>query len=129
METVSLQERNIEMLTKIKTLLVDGDEGIRRSLTLFLGYRNCRLYTVENATQALIAIKKEPYDVIICEELLLDWDEFRSVQDEAERRRALSAQKPVEKKKPIPAWMFGLIGFAVIVTIGLTLWYAGLFGQ
>lgn len=72
METVSLQERNIEMLTKIKTLLVDGDEGIRKSLKLFFGYRNCRLHTVENATQALIAIKKELYDIIICEEFLPD---------------------------------------------------------
>jgi len=60
------------MLTKIKILLVDGDEGIRKSLYLFFGYRNCHLHTVENATQALIAIKKELYDIIICEELLPD---------------------------------------------------------
>ncbi len=72
METVTLQERNIEMLTKIKMLLVDGDEGIRKSLTLFFGYRNCHIHIVENATQALIAIKKELYDIIICEEFLPD---------------------------------------------------------
>lgn len=72
MATVPLQVRTIEMLTKIKMLLVDGDEGIRRSLSMFFGYRNCHLHTVENATQALIVIKKEPYDIIICEELLPD---------------------------------------------------------
>jgi len=60
------------MLTKTKMLLIDGDEGIRRSLSMFFGYRNCHLHTVENATQALIVIKKEPYDIIICEELLPD---------------------------------------------------------
>ncbi len=72
METVLFQERNIEMLTKIKMLLVDGDEGIRRSLSLFFGYRHCHLHTVENATQAFVAINKDPYDILICEELLPD---------------------------------------------------------
>jgi DNA-binding NtrC family response regulator len=60
------------MLTDEKMLLVDGDEGVRKSLSLFFGSRNYHLHTVENATQALIAIKKEPYDIIICEELLPD---------------------------------------------------------
>ena len=60
------------MLTKEKMLLVDGDEGIRKSLSLFFGARKCHLHTVENATKALIAIKKEPYDIILCEELLPD---------------------------------------------------------
>ena len=60
------------MLTKIKMLLVDGDDGIRRSLSLFFGYRHCHLHTAENSIQALIAIEKEPYDIIICEELLPD---------------------------------------------------------
>ena len=60
------------MLTKIKMLLVDGDEGIRKSLYLFFGYRHCHLHTAENAIKALIAIEKEPYDIIICEELLPD---------------------------------------------------------
>ncbi|MFT5701509.1 MAG: DNA-binding NtrC family response regulator [Desulforhopalus sp.] len=60
------------MLTKEKILLVDGDEGVRKALTLFFGSRNCHLRTVENAAQALIAINKEPYDIIICEQLLPD---------------------------------------------------------
>ena len=60
------------MLTEKKMLLVDGDEGIRKSLSLFFGSRHCHLHTVENATQALIATEKEPYDIIICEQLLPD---------------------------------------------------------
>ena len=60
------------MLTQRKMLLIDGDEGIRKSLALFFGSRNCRLHTVENAAQALTAINNDLYDIIICEELLPD---------------------------------------------------------
>lgn len=60
------------MLTHEKMLLIDGDEGIRKSLALFFGSRNCHLQTVENAAQALTAIDNALYDIIICEELLPD---------------------------------------------------------
>ena len=60
------------MLTNKRMLLVDGDEGIRKSLSLFFRARNCRLQTFENAAQALLAINKEPYDIILCEESLPD---------------------------------------------------------
>lgn len=60
------------MLTQKKMLLVDGDEGVRKALSLFFGSRNCHLHTVENATQALVATAKERYDIIICEQLLPD---------------------------------------------------------
>jgi len=53
-------------------LLVDGDEGIRKALVLFFETRNYQLYTVENAAQALSAIRKTLYDIIICEQLLPD---------------------------------------------------------
>lgn len=51
---------------------MDGDEGIRKSLSLFFRARNCHLQTFENASQALLAIQKDPYDIILCEELLPD---------------------------------------------------------
>jgi DNA-binding NtrC family response regulator len=60
------------MLTKEKMLLVDDDEGIRKALALFFGSRNCHLRTFENASQALNAIEKEQYDIIICEQFLPD---------------------------------------------------------
>lgn len=60
------------MLTEMKMLLVDGDEGIRKALVLFFKTRNCQLHTVENATQALRATRKNLYDIIICEQLLPD---------------------------------------------------------
>lgn len=60
------------MLTGIKMLLVDGDEGVRKALSLFFATRNGLLNTVENANQALMTLQKEPYDIIICEQLLPD---------------------------------------------------------
>lgn len=60
------------MLTKKRMLLVDSDEGIRKSLSFYFKARNCHLQTFENGTQALLAIKKKPYDIILCEELLPD---------------------------------------------------------
>ena len=60
------------MSAKEKMLLVDGDEGIRKALSLFFDSRNYLLHTVENGTQALLATKAELYDIIICEQLLPD---------------------------------------------------------
>ncbi|MFT5729210.1 MAG: DNA-binding NtrC family response regulator [Desulforhopalus sp.] len=65
-------KRVLLMLTEMKMLLVDGDEGIRKALVLFFETRNCQLHTVENATQALSAIGNNLYDIIICEQLLPD---------------------------------------------------------
>lgn len=70
--SITPQERTLLMLTEAKILLVDGDEGIRKSLSLFFGSRDWHLRTVENATKALIATEKELYDIIICEHLLPD---------------------------------------------------------
>ncbi len=60
------------MLTKNKMLLIDGDEGIRKSLSLYFGSRHCRLDALENGAQALKAIDTECYHIILCEELLPD---------------------------------------------------------
>ena len=60
------------MLSQKKMLLIDGDEGIRKSLVLFFGSRHCLLHTVENGAQALQAMDRHLYDVILCEELLPD---------------------------------------------------------
>ncbi len=60
------------MLTEKNMILVDGDEGIRKSLSLFFRARNCNLLTFENATQALKAMKMKHYDIILCDEFLPD---------------------------------------------------------
>ena len=60
------------MLTEMKMLLVDGDEGIRKALVLFFETRNCQLHAVENGTQAFRVMKKNIYDIILCEQLLPD---------------------------------------------------------
>lgn len=60
------------MSAKEKMLLVDGDDGIRKALSLFFSSRNYFLHTAENAYQALLATEQEIYDIIICEQLLPD---------------------------------------------------------
>lgn len=60
------------MLTNEKMLLIDGDEGVRKSLSLFFRARNYHLHTVENGTKALLAIKQSHYDIILCDEFLPD---------------------------------------------------------
>jgi DNA-binding NtrC family response regulator len=60
------------MLSKERILLVDGDEGIRKSLSLYFESRGCRLHTAENGEQALNSIWDRPYDIIVCEEFLPD---------------------------------------------------------
>jgi DNA-binding response OmpR family regulator len=60
------------MLTAAKMLLVDGDEGIRQSLSLFFRSRNYHLHTAENGIQALLATTRQQFDIIICEQSLPD---------------------------------------------------------
>lgn len=53
-------------------LLIDGDEGIRNSLSLFLGSHSWVVDTAENGTQAFDALQKKHYVVVLCDELLPD---------------------------------------------------------
>ena len=69
------------MLTRKKMLLIDGDEGIRKSLSLFFGSRHCRLHTAENGVQGLHALDTELYEIILCEELLPDMNGINFLQN------------------------------------------------
>ena len=46
-------------------MLIDDDEWIRDSLSLFFQAEGCRLLTVESAEEGLAALKKQNYDIII----------------------------------------------------------------
>lgn len=59
-----------------KILLVDEDEGIRKSLSLFFAYGNYSVDTYTKGEQALKALSKEKYDVVFFEEFLQDMDGF-----------------------------------------------------
>ena len=62
----------------MKILLIDDDEWIRDSLTLFFGGEGCRLVAFETAEEGMDALKKKSYDIIIADYRLpgLDGLEF-----------------------------------------------------
>ena len=54
-------------LKEMKILLIDDDEWIRDSLTLFFEGEGCRLVAFETAEEGLDAIKKKSYDIVIAD--------------------------------------------------------------
>lgn len=54
-------------LKKMNTLLIDDDEWIRDSLTLFFESEGCHLTALETAETGLIALDKQHYDIIIAD--------------------------------------------------------------
>ena len=48
-----------------KILLVDDDEWIRDSLTLYFGTEGCHILAVETAEEGLELLKEEDYDIIL----------------------------------------------------------------
>ncbi len=54
-------------LKKMKILLIDDDEWIRDSLTLFFESEECRLIALETAEEGIDALKQESYDIVIAD--------------------------------------------------------------
>jgi len=54
-------------LKKMNTLLIDDDEWIRDSLTVFFESEGCHLTAVETAETGLNALDKQHYDIIIAD--------------------------------------------------------------
>ena len=52
-------------LRDMKILLIDDDEWIRDSLTIFLDSEGCHLTAFETAEEAIRAIEKDHYDIVI----------------------------------------------------------------
>ena len=52
-------------LKKMRTLLIDDDEWIRDSMSLFFESEGCNLRALETAEEGLEELKKQPYDIII----------------------------------------------------------------
>jgi len=52
-------------LRKMKILLIDDDEWIRDSLSLFFESEGCHLLALETAEEGLEEINKQAYDIII----------------------------------------------------------------
>lgn len=72
-----------QKLKDMKIMLIDDDEWIRDSLSLFLDSEGCRLTAFETAEEAIQAIEKENYDIVICDYKLPGMDGlefFRSLE-------------------------------------------------
>lgn len=54
-----------QKLRNMKLMLIDDDEWIRDSLSLFFENEGCHLKALETAEDGLKALEKEPYDLII----------------------------------------------------------------
>jgi len=63
-------------LKNMKILLIDDDEWIRDSLSLFFESEECNLQALETAEEGLKILKNEKYDIIIADYRLPDMDGF-----------------------------------------------------
>ena len=52
-------------LKRMKILLIDDDELIRNSLTLFFEEEGCHLLALETAEEGIEALKQHAYDIVI----------------------------------------------------------------
>ncbi len=52
-------------LRQMKILLIDDDEWIRDSLRMFFDAESCHLTALETAEEAIEALKKQDFDIII----------------------------------------------------------------
>jgi DNA-binding NtrC family response regulator len=59
-------------LKNMKILLIDDDEWIRDSLTLFFEGEGCHLKALETAEEGLKTLKNENYDILIADYRLPD---------------------------------------------------------
>ena len=54
-----------DRIKNMKILLVDDDEWIRDSLSLFFEAEGCNLLTLETAEEAMEVVNKQAYDIVI----------------------------------------------------------------
>ena len=54
-------------LKRMQMLLIDDDEWIRDSLSLFFEGEGCHLLALETAEEGIEALKKQDYDIIIAD--------------------------------------------------------------
>jgi CheY-like chemotaxis protein len=59
-----------EKLKKFKTLLIDDDEWIRDSMSIFFQSEGCSILTLETAEEAISLLGKQKYDIFIVDYML-----------------------------------------------------------
>ena len=73
-----------DKLKEMKILLIDDDEWIRDSLSIYFESRGCNLKALETAEEGIEALKKQDYDIIVTDYRLpgMDGLEFlKRIQD------------------------------------------------
>ncbi len=73
-----------DRIKNMKILLVDDDEWIRDSLSLFFEAEGCNLLTFETAEEGLESVRKQAYDIVISDYKLPGMDGlefFRRVKE------------------------------------------------
>ncbi len=71
-------------LKDLKILLIDDDEWIRDSLSLFFEAEGCHLLALETAEKGMEALKRESYEIIIADYRLPGMDGlefFKQIQE------------------------------------------------
>lgn len=64
------ERQEMDLFSKLKSvqiLLVDDDKWIRDSLSIFFESEGCHLTALETAEEAMEALKKQAYDIIIAD--------------------------------------------------------------
>lgn len=84
-------------LRQLKTLLIDDDEWIRDSLTIFFNSEGCTLQTLETAEEALQLFTENHYDIVIVDYMLpgMNGISFARALNRLQQRDHLS--KPIIK--------------------------------
>ena len=59
-----------KQLKKFKTLLIDDDEWIRDSMSIFFQSEGCSILTLQTAEEAISLLEKQKYDILIVDYML-----------------------------------------------------------
>ena len=58
---------SFKKMAGLKTLLIDDNEIIRDTLTMFFAFKECFIKSVASAEEGLRALEGERYDIVICD--------------------------------------------------------------
>jgi len=75
-----------DRVKNMKILLVDDDEWIRDSLSLFFEAEGCNLLAFETAEEGMEAVKKQAYDIVISDYKLPGMDGLEFLRRVKEKR-------------------------------------------
>ena len=78
-----------DRIKDLKILLVDDDEWIRDSLSLFFEAEGCNLLSLETAEEGIEAVKQQAFDIVISDYKLPGMDGLEFLRQVKERQPAV----------------------------------------